>query len=481
MVHNSEINILLARPISFRMPIIIPPVGLGYLATALRKSGFNVSILDCAKEKYDFNDFESFIARNEYNIIGLQLFTADFESVKKMLGMIKSANKKIVTIVGGAHPSCTARTILDQLPNTDYAFHGEAEKGIVDLINHLIFNKGKENLSHISGLIFRDDNTDTGNENGQLEKKTFINVPYYEDNLDKLGLPAWDLIPPNSYPNTPHGVVARKFPIAPIFLTRGCPFPCTFCGAKTITGRKLRSRSVNNVIQEIKLLNKKFGIREIHIEDDNFTLSKPYVKDFCESLILNGLNLPWACPNGVRLDTLDLEILQLMKKSGCYSFAVGIESGSPRILRHMKKKISLELIEEKIDLCSQVGIKTTGFFIVGYPTETREDILKTIEFAKKLKLDRAEFANFLPLPGTEAYNYLVAKKQFENENWENFLPNRYVVYSPPGISFKELRKLQQKAIFEFYLRPRIIFGIMKEIRSLRHFWYMSKRFFETVI
>lgn len=481
MVQDAEMNVLLTRPVSFRMPIIIPPVGLGYLATALRKSGCRVTILDCAKEKYDYSYFESYIAGSNFDVIGLQLFTADFDSVKKMLGIIKRVNKKIVTIVGGAHPSCTPKTILDELPNTDYAFHGEAEKGIVELVNHILLKKDKANLSHISGLIFRDDIKDEGTQHATPGQKTIINHPYYEDNLDALGLPAWDLIPPNLYPNTPHGVVARRFPIAPIFITRGCPFPCTFCGAKTIAGRKLRWRNINNVIQEIKLLYDKYSVREIHIEDDNFTLNRDIVKNFCESLIASGLNIPWACPNGVRLDTLDLELLRLMKRSGCYSFAVGIESGSPRILRHMKKKLSLELIKEKIDLCSQVGIKTTGFFIVGYPIETREDILKTLKFAKKIRIDRAEFANFLPLPGTEAYDYLVTNNQLENKNWENFLPNRYVVYSPPGVSFKELRKLQQKAFFEFYLRPRIIFGILREIKSLKHFWYILKRWLDTVV
>ncbi len=456
------------------MPIVIPPFGLGYIATSLRKHGYNVSILDCAKENYDYNDFERYIKKNSFDVIGIQLFTADFGSVKKSIEIIKNADEKKIIIVGGPHPSCTPKTILNDLEDIDYAFWGEAERGFPELIDQIYYNKDKENLSNISGLIYRDAEAQHAVPNHK------INRPYFEDNLDKLGMPAWDLIPPDSYPPAPHGVIAKRLPTAPISISRGCPYPCSFCAAKTVTGRKLRYRSIYNVIEEIKLLYYEYKVREIHIEDDNFTLKKDFVVDFCNSLIKEKLDISWACPNGVRLDTLDLDLLKIMKRSGCYSFAVGIESGSERVLRHMKKKLSLNLIKEKIELCSKIGIRTTGFFIVGYPVETKEDILETIRFAKSTKLDRAEFANFMPLPGTAAYDYLIENNEPINTNWEQYLPNRYVVYSPKGVSAKELRRLQQKAFFKFYFRPHIIIGIIKEIKSWKHCRYILKRYLDTI-
>jgi radical SAM superfamily enzyme YgiQ (UPF0313 family) len=467
-------NVLLVRPVSFWMPIVIPPFGFGYIATSLRKYGYNVSILDCVKENYDYHSFERYIKKNSFDVIGFQLFTADFVSVKKSIEIIKNIDKNQVIVVGGAHPSCTPKTILNDLEDIDYAFWGEAERGFPELLDQISYNKGKENFSNISGLIYKD------SEATHAEPCYKINRPYFEENLDKLGMPAWDLIPPDSYPPSPHGVIAKRLPTAPISITRGCPYPCTFCAAKTVTGRKLRCRSIDNVIDEIKLLHREYNVREIHIEDDNFTLKKDLVVDFCNSLVEEKLDISWACPNGVRLDTLDFNLLKIMKKSGCYSFAVGIESGSERVLKHMKKKLSLDLIKEKIELCSKVGIRTTGFFIVGYPVETKEDILKTIRFAKSAKLDRAEFANFMPLPGTAAYDYLIENSEPINTNWEEFLPNRYVVYSPKGISSKELRGLQQKAFFKFYFRLHIILGIIKEIKSWKHFWYILKRYLDTI-
>lgn len=475
MDKDIKIKVLLVRPVSFWMPIVIPPLSLGYLAASLRKYGHNVSILDCVKEKYDYDDFELHIKENKFDVIGFQLFTPDFGSVKKSIEIIKNTHEKIITVVGGAHPSCTPKTILNELPDVDYAFRGEAERGFPELMDHIANKKDKENLPNIQGLIYRDI------EDQHAVPSYKINKPYFEENLDKLGMPAWDLIPPDSYPHAPHGVIAKRFPTAPIFITRGCPYPCTFCAAKTISGRKLRYRSIHSVIEEIKVLFREYKIREIHIEDDNFTLKRDLVIDFCNSLLKEKLDISWACPNGVRLDSLDLDLLKVMKRSGCYSFAVGIESGSERVLRHMKKKLSLDLIKEKIELCSKVGIRTTGFFIIGYPVEIKEDILETIKFAKSTKLNRAEFANFLPLPGTAAYDYLIENNEPINTNWEQFLPNRYVVYSPKGIHNKELRRLQQKAFFKFYFRPHIIFGIIKEIKSWKHFWYILKRFLDIIV
>jgi radical SAM superfamily enzyme YgiQ (UPF0313 family) len=425
--------------------------------------------------KYDYDDFEHYIKKNIFNVIGFQLFTPDFGSVKKSVQIVKNVNKQIITIVGGAHPSCTPGTILNELTDIDYAFCGEAEIGFPKLMEHIANKKDKEKLSSIPGLIYKD----IEEQNNDSSYK--INNPYFEENLDKLGMPAWDLMPPDTYPHAPHGVIAKRFPTAPIFVTRGCPYPCTFCAAKTVSGRKLRYRSIKNVIDEIKLLYYEYKVREIHIEDDNFTLKRDLVVNFCYSLLNEKMDISWACPNGVRLDTLDLNLLKIMKESGCYSFAVGIESGSERVLKHMKKKVSLDLIREKVDICNKVGIKTTGFFIIGYPVETKKDILETINFAKSTKLNRAEFANFLPLPGTEAYDNLLKNNEPINTNWEQFLPNRYVVYSPKGIKYKELRKLQQKAIISFYFRPHIIFGILKEIKSWKHLRYILKRFLEIIV
>ena len=164
------------------------------------------------------------------------------------------------------------------------------------------------------------------------------------------------------------------------------------------------------------------------------------VREFCDKLKSNNLNISWACPNGVRLDALDKELLLLMKSSGLYSVSVGIESGSDRVLKHMRKNLTKSKIKEKIDLIKSAGLDVIGFFIMGYPTETRKDILETINFAKKLNLKRASFMIFKPFPGTDITKQLAAKGEInvQKENWDKYILAD-AVYSPPGVSKKELK------------------------------------------
>jgi radical SAM superfamily enzyme YgiQ (UPF0313 family) len=304
----------------------------------------------------------------------------------------------------------------------------------------------------------------------------------FTENLDDLGFPSWDLLKPDQYPLSPHGAFMKNFPIAPITVTRGCPFPCTYCAAHLVSGKRIRSRSVQNVLEEIELLYNKYGIREIHIEDDNFTLNKVFVKEFCNELLERNLDISWACPNGIRLDTLDEEMLDLMKKSGLYVVSVGIESGSARILEAMQKRLTKEKIQDKINLINKAGLEVIGFFIIGYPDETREDILETFKFAESLNLKRANYMIFHPYPGTPITRKLIARGELNlnEQDWEKYILAD-VVYSPPGISRKQLKNLRRLGFYRFYLRPKILFKLLCEIKSPKHFYIVFKRIFKWLI
>ena len=223
-------------------------------------------------------------------------------------------------------------------------------------------------------------------------------------------------------------------------------------------------------MEEIRLLHNRYGIREIHIEDDNFTFDKNFVKEFCAQLKNSGLKISWTCPNGIRLDTLDEELLLVMKDAGFYSLSVGIESGSDKILEQMKKNITKEQIREKINLIKKCGLDVSGFFILGYPTENREDILATINFAIELGLKRAGFSLFKPFPGTEITRKLVEKgelKQMSDEDWARFVLSD-AVYAPPGFTRKQMKKIRREALLRFYLRPAIMFNFIRNIKNLKH-------------
>lgn len=459
-------KVILVRPPSFKMPIIIPNLGLGYLAAVLKNNGHTVHILDCAKTRMNHRKYRDYLVDEKPDIVGVQMYTCDFTSSKQCIDVAKTLNHKTVTIVGGPHPSGDPEGTME-IASLDYAFAGEAESGFPRLLQH-IQSPDKIDIDSIEGLIHRRD--------GKIK----INKRGYIENPDDIPFPGWDLIDPTTYPVAPHGTFSKSLPIAPIITSRGCPFKCTYCGVRVNTGRRFRMRSIDNVIEEIKYLRKEFGIREFHIEDDNFTLNKTRVLEFCNKLREQNIMIDWACTNGVRLDTLDKELLQNMESAGCYSFSVGIESGSSRILADMQRNETLDLMIEKIKLVSSTTkIRMTGFFMIGYPAETIEDIEKTIELALELPFHRAQFSNFLPLPGTEIYDRLIRNGDFapDAQRWDLYQNNR-VIYAPKDISKKELRRLMKRAFAAFYFRPHILFGLLKEIHSMSQLRTVIRRFFD---
>lgn len=451
-------KILLVVPMS-NTDYIVPPLGLGYLATALRKEKFEIQILDCIKRKISFEKFKVIIKEGDFNVVGIQTFSCDLFIVQRLIDIVKGVNPSILTIVGGAHPSGVGTKIFDDLRNLDFGFKGEAEIGLPLLLKKI----GDSKLENIPGLIWK-----SGSHR-------ICNSSLFVEDLDSFGFPSWDLINPQTYQHAPQGVFLRTPPVTPISTSRGCPFECTYCAGKTITGAKIRKHSMEYIMEEIELLYHHYGIRELHIVDDTFTQFRDRVVSFCNLLLEKNLKISFTFPNGVRLDTLDGELLSLMKKAGCYSMIVGIESGSQRILDHMKKRLKLEKIEEKISLIHKAGIEVRGFFILGYPTETKNDILATIKFAKKLKLTAVHFSNFLPLPGTEIAEELLKDGKIEKIDWSKLFYSK-VPFSPSGISINELKKFQRKAYLTFYLRPIVLIRLFSQIKSFHHFWSIIKRF-----
>lgn len=459
-----RLRILLMKPYS-ESDELIPPFGLGYLATALRKN-HDVEILDGIKENLTLDKFGKVLMEKKFDVIGIQIFTFHVFIIKDYLKLIKKILPNSKILLGGPHPSCSPFNIFDFFPEIDWAFKGEAEIGLSKLMDFWAENKTEDkNLSEIPGLIWK------------KGRQTIINNQIFVDNLDNLGMPSWDFVRPDFYPLSPHGSFFKNYPIAPIIITRGCPFSCTYCAGHLVSGKKIRFRSINNVIEEIKVLYHKYGIREIHIEDDNFTFNHDLVFEFCRKLKENNLNITWTCPNGVRLDTLTEELLMAMKNAGLYSISVGIESGSERILKDMRKNLTKEKIKEKIGLIKKCGLAVSGFFIIGYPTETKEDIMETLNFALTLDLERAGFFIFKPFPGTEATRKLIEKgelKEMSDEDWGKFILAD-TVYAPPNMTKQQLKKLRKKALLRFYFRPKIIFKLISGIKNLEHLKFIIKR------
>jgi radical SAM superfamily enzyme YgiQ (UPF0313 family) len=461
-------KVLLMKPISDVYYVIQPSLGLGYLATILENGGHKVSILDPGKEKLGWKDFAVLIKKENYDLVGIQLFTHEVLSVKKHAGIIKEYSSHTTVICGGSHVSGDPQGAMQLLTDVDFGFAGEAEIGIEKFMGLKKEDYADyELLKTIPNLIWR------------CGEQIIVNPVESFKDLDRIKFPAWHLLSLSSYPSTPHGTFYKKRPVAPMIISRGCPFHCTFCAGKSVTGQTIRYRSVHNVISEIIFLKDTYGVKEIHIEDDNFTLKKEYVMAFCDVILKLGLDCAFALPNGVRLDTLDEEVLIKMEKAGFYSMAIGIESGSNRILTLMKKNLSREFIKEKINLIKKITrINLTGFFLMGYPGEREKEILETIDFAKALELDKASFMCVMPLPGSDLWD--MYKEKGAKFDWNNFFYYR-TVDGLSDVSAKNLRKLQKKAMFEFYVRPKIVIGLIKEIKTYAQIKIFVKRLFNIFI
>jgi radical SAM superfamily enzyme YgiQ (UPF0313 family) len=463
-VRAARKKILLLKPISDVYYVIQPNLGLGYLAAVMFENGHQVRMIDSGREKLSWADFARLIQEEQYDLIGIQMFTHEVPSVKRHIDIIKSHSPETTVVVGGAHISGDPEGTMNLLDNLDFGFVGESEIGMEKFLKLQKRDySNPELLKKIPNLVWR--------QNGKIKTNPRASL----NDLNQIRFPAWQLMAPSLYPIAPHGSLCKKTPVAPMIISRGCPFRCTFCGGKAVTGSRIRYRSLENVIREIMLLYNEYGVREIHIEDDNFTLRKDYVTNFCKEINKLGLDLVFALPNGVRLDTLDENVLKLMERAGFYSIGVGIESGSDRILRLMKKNLSTDMIKRKIDLIkSCTDIDLTGFFLFGYPGETESEMLETISFSKSLKIDKASFMFLMPLPGTEFWDIYKQKNEQEID-WENFFYYR-VVNSLSGVPPENLKRLQRKAMREFYLRPKIVFKLMKQIRSLSQVGIIAERF-----
>lgn len=445
---------------------IQPSLGLGYLATQIRKN-HDVVIHDCIKENTSVEGMRDVVALHNPDLIGVQCYTFDTPKVYKMFKIIKEVFPDKITVVGGAHISSIPVESFKQFqPYVDYAFNSESELGFPMFLNAL--EQGQKSFEGINGAIWKDE---TG--------KVHANPPALVQDLDALGFPAWDLMPPETYPESQHGAFYEKFPIAPMITTRGCPYLCAFCSAPQLSGRKLRHHSVEYVQKHMMMLYER-GVREFHIVDDNFTFDMDYCKSVLRGIIDLNLDISLATPNGIRMDYLDDEMLELMREAGQYLITVAVESGTDRILRKMKKGTTVDKIRKNIALIRKHSFPVAGFFILGYPTETREEMQQTIRFSKELGLIRANFFTYLPLPGTASYNELVSSGEIEKVDWNNFL-FMTAPYTPEGIGREELLSLKRGAFLSFHFHPKVFFGNLLAIKSFNHFRFLLRRFYHWVL
>jgi anaerobic magnesium-protoporphyrin IX monomethyl ester cyclase len=375
-------KIVLVRPF-YNSYIITPPLGLGYLSSILKQNGIQTIIIDALMLGLSEKELIAAIKKEKPDAVAITCLTAFSREVVSLSKCLKALSMRV--IIGGVHPTFLPfRTLCDS--GCDFVICGEGEVPLLRLIKNNFNPKGIKGIYHQNNLK---------RENKKIEFAEII------ENINDLPFPDWEQMDPRKYTKAPHGLFVRHFPIGIVIATRGCPYECTFCSSPNFFKRHVRFRSPENIVDEIEYLVKTFKTREIHFEDDNLTLKRDHTERLCRLIIERGLKIFWACPNGIRADKVDKDLIKLMKRSGCYYLSFGIESASLEILKNIKKKISLDVIKKSIDIASHERILTQGFFVFGLPGETQKTIEQTIKFAGKTKLSRAQFAILDVLPGSE--------------------------------------------------------------------------------
>lgn len=402
-------SIILIRPrTSIRaMEMPNPPIGLGYLSSYLELYGYRVYLLDLLLRNIRTIDLIALIKNTKPVAVGISILTAYYMSAKTLCLEIKQELPLIPIILGGVHPSSLPELSLNEC-NADFVVIGEGEKTMLELIKAL--ESKKRDFSSINGIAYKE------NDKIQItEPRTLI------PDLDMLPMPAWDKINPNHYPKDPHGSLMKYSRLAPIISTRGCPFRCNYCASCRFWRQTIRYRSPVKVVDEIQYLHDHFGIREISFWDDNLTFKREHIRGICLEIIKRGLNsmMVFSTPNGVRVDTLDESILKLMKAAGFYFLTFAVESGSIQVLKRNGKTIDLKKLARISFIAKEIGFVLNSYFIIGFPTETVDNIKRTIQFARSLPFDMKTFFILKPLPGSKTFNDFIGDKDLSNYDWNN--------------------------------------------------------------
>lgn len=444
--------VLVNPPINEYKEMKVIPEGLCLIGAVILNNlpEFEVKIIDAQSMGHTFEQTINKIKEYKPDYLGIGATILSIFSADKMATKIKK-ELNIPVILGGAHVTLLPKEVMEKFDSFDYGVVGEGEKTIISLLKSLE-NKNKK-LSSINGLVYK-----------KNKKVTLTKDQPLICDLDEIPLPAWNLLEDiNIYSKS----ISRswRFPAFSFLSSRGCPGRCIFC--PKLYGPQIRAYSSKRLIEVVNHLQKNYGIKHIDFYDDNFVVFRDRLREFCQYIIQNKIDITWTCLS--RVNHINKDILKLMYKAGCKKLEFGIESGNQEILDFEKKDITIKQVKNAVSLAHEQKIETAGFFILGHPLETKQTLQQTINFAKNLDLDDAFFSYMVPYPGTSLYSTANKYGKF-NESWEAMNQSE-ISFIPDGLTKKDLEYFYKKGVKEFYFRPKIIFHYF--IKSLR-----QKKFFD---
>lgn len=434
----------------------LPTLGIGYIAAFLNKNGYkNVSIIDRTLHINESEGLIKDILDKRPDILGFYSVSENYKFILQIFQRIKKERPEIITVIGGPHvyglPEASVRPEC-----VDFGIYGEGETAFLELLES-DFDPAKFPL--IKGLIYK--------KKGEVR----VNDLALIHNLDEIPFPARHLYPPLEM-YMPSIVTYKKLPATGMLTSRGCNSRCAFChSGKGEFG--LRFHSPEYVIEEIKHLQKDFGIKEFFIFDDTFVANKQRAIKICEEIIRQNLNISWSC--NAKVNYLSEDLLKIMRQAGCWLLQVGVESGNQRILNTMRKGITLEKVRNACKAAYKLGFHIKAFYIIGNAGETVETLDDTIKFMVSLPVHYASINLMTPLPGTELWDNVDKYGTFDKNKIEeiNYLSDK-PTFIPYGLNEEILLKKFREAYIKFYLNPRTIFRNIKVLKKIEDLKRLAK-------
>jgi len=420
-----------------RERMIWPQTNLAYLA-ALVRDQFSVGIIDAIAENISWDEFEQILRQKTPRYVVSNIISTTLTNDMYTMFLAKSLGA--VTIGMGPHLTDRPEESLIKFPSLDFAIMGEPDLTFVELID-VLENNGR--LEAVKGMAFRN------GANVQInEERPFI------ENLDNLPMPAHDLLPLKKYRMPFFGNYTF------IVAGRGCPYKCIFCRQNVMWKSVVRMRSADSLLKEIKYLLK-LGVSNIMFQADTFTANKKMVKELCREIIKEGLRFRWVC--NTHIATIDQEMVDLMKQAGCWMIAPGIESCSDKVLKNIRKQITVKQVYEVVEMIHNAGIEVWGYFVYGLPGDTKETLEENTRCALELPLDMANFAVAAPYPGTPFYYQAVENNWLVASNWEDYDQNYSAIVDYGYLKPDDIIKAIKKANVKFFSRPKHVWRVLKEI------------------
>lgn len=424
-----------------------PPQPLLSVATTLKERGHEVAVLDAVNQGISMYALKKTIRGFDAVIVLTSVMT--FEEDSLVLAELKEVHPELLTIVAGAHATFMPELCLKK-EAVDVIIRSEEELTIRDFLAQ--YEQGGRIWKQALGIGFR--------ENG----KVVLNDPYPGPKvLDEIPITDWSLLPKGVYYFYP---LVKRYPFVTDLTTRGCPKKCSFCMAPGFYGNKVRGRSAEHVIRGFEHYCKQ-GFREIYIKDEMFTSLKKRNDEIFDWLIDHDVDLTWFCSAAV--GWIDKPVMEKMRRAGCHTIKVGVESGVQEILDRIKKGITLEQINETFKWAKEVGLNTHAHMMIGHPGETEQSINQTIEFVKKLDPTTITFGILTPYPGTPIFDELAEKHPEIRTNFNLQLATlhdqSYYTHLLCDVTPERLAYYQKKAHREFYWRPSYIWGWVRRMRD----------------